>query len=186
MKKGFELSINFIVILIITIVVFGLGIRFAYNLFKSAHETVEEFDEQTKAEIERSLYQGNIVAIPINQKELRVRDAETFGLGILNQLGETKFFKVYIEFATAVDEYGDPFSQSILDNVETEEWTFEESRVYEIEDNGREIIPLAFHVPSGTKYGTYVFNVGVYFGDIVDVGKDNLYDTIHQIRITVK
>jgi len=188
MKKGFELSVNFIVILIISIVVFGFGLRFAYTMFSSAHETVAIFDEQMQKEVENSLYQGNIVAIPVNQKEMRIRDTETFGLGILNQLGETKYFKVFIDFATAVDEHGEVFSEDILNNVNVEDWTFEESPVYQLKDNEHKIMPLAFSVPLGTKKGTYVFNVGVYHSDSEDVGKteDNLYDTIHQIRIIVK
>ncbi len=188
MKKGFQVSIGFLVILIITIVVFAMGIRFAYTLFSKAHETVEKFDEQTQAEIERSLYQGNIVAIPVNNKEIKVGKTETFGLGILNQLAEEKKFKIFIDFDTAVDEHGDAFSSAILDNIEVEDWTFAESRIYTIANNGREIIPLSFTVPFETEYGIYVFNVAVYYGDNEAElnSKENLYDTVHQIRITVK
>ncbi len=186
MKKGFELSVSFLVMLIITIVVFGLGIRFAYNLFSKSHETIEAFDEQTQRQIENSLYAGNIVAIPSNQKEISIGKTEAFGLGILNQLGEKKYFKVFIGFSTAVDEHGDKFEDYILDEVNVEDWTFKESRAYELDDNEHEIIPLSFTVPLGTKKGTYVFNVEVYYSNNENVGRNNLYDAVHQIRIIVK
>ena len=37
-KKGFELSINFIVIMILAIVIFGLGIKFVNDFFKQANK----------------------------------------------------------------------------------------------------------------------------------------------------
>jgi len=193
-KRAFELSIGFIVMLILTIIVFSFGIKFVYDLVNRSTSVVEEFDEQTKKEIENMLYQGNIVAIPINQKEAGVKDSAVFGLGILNQLGKETDFKVYIRFATAVTAN----EEELLD-IDVTEWTFEEYAVQTIKDNEHKIIPLAFEVPGGTSRGTYVFNVNVCYDD-EDDGNNNqeiidnkcsslypdLYDYTHQVTIVVK
>lgn len=187
MKKGFELSITFLVMLIIAIVVFALGIRFAYNLFKIAPELIDPvLEPQLEEEVTRCLGSGNIVCIPKNQKEIAIKKTEIFGLGILNQMGEEMYFKVFTDFATAVDEHGDVFDDDVLNNIDVTQWTFAKSSAYKLNNNEQEILPLAFEVPLGTKKGTYVFNVGVYYSDSEDVEQDNLYDTVHQIRIIVK
>ncbi len=49
-KKAIQLSINFIVMLIIAIVIFAFGINFIYNLLSSAEEmkdiTLEDIDNR--------------------------------------------------------------------------------------------------------------------------------------------
>jgi hypothetical protein len=170
-KKALELSINFIVMLIITIVVFSLGIIFLRNIFTIADDTEAQFTAQMERELEDAMFRGERVAIPINYAEMRVGDTKTFGLGILNQLGEEKQFEVNIEFDTSVPD-------SLQD---TSEWTFEElptDGYFNIKNNEFEKIALLFKVPGGTSPGTYIFNVNVYYDD-------TKYDTTHQIRIKV-
>ena len=55
-KKGaIELSVNFLVIMIIAISVFGMGIRMTFQLMTKAEEIRADVDESTQREIEEAL-----------------------------------------------------------------------------------------------------------------------------------
>jgi len=190
-----ELSINFIVMLILTIAVFSFGIKFAYDIFTRSQNYAAEIDENTRNQIEAKLYEGSIISIPINEKTIKIKGTDVFGLGILNQLGDTKNFVVFITFSgTAVDPNGNALDVGTIDITK---WTtMSKSRVYEIKNNGFEIINILFSPPVGTKKGTYVFNVNVCYdissgtvNDKCSVHESGaypyLYDYTHQIRIEV-
>jgi hypothetical protein len=191
-KKGIELSVNFIVMMILTIVVFSFGIKFAYDVYHRSVTISENMDKQTQEKIKGMLFEGQIVAIPENTKSIKILGTDYFGLGILNQLGEKRNFKFFIKWDTAVDPNGNKFEPEIT-NIEASDWTTkDESRVYEIKDNGFELVTIDFTPPAGTKKGTYVFNVNVCYD--VSSGATNdkcpqsypyLYDYTHQIRIEV-
>ena len=188
-----ELSINFIVTLIITIVVFALGIVFVQKIFKVADDAVEPLDEQTEMQLDNALARGEIVALPSNYKEIKRGSKEVlgFGLGISNQLQTAKDFEVLVKLSTAVDEYGNVFSDLDMD---AGSWgTFAKPHTYSIENNGIKKIPLSFKLPRGTDKGTYVFNLYVCYGGdpenyneiCNEIDAPNLYDIAPQIRIKV-
>jgi len=52
-KKGIELSINFIVMLIIGIAMFGFGLKFLAQFFSGAEQIKSQLDTQTKTQIQR-------------------------------------------------------------------------------------------------------------------------------------
>lgn len=197
-KRGFELSVSFIVILIITLVVFAFGIRFAYTLFNKSEELVKQFDEQTEREIEQILFAGNIVAIPHDVKETNTRQTVYFALGILNELNTAEGyvdFKPHIRFATAVDIHGEEIDAPIS----ASDWTLDEYPAQKIKTNEHKIIGLAFRPPGSTIKGTYAFNVNVCYNDDNPANNDpeivsakcsdsypDLYDYTHPINIIVK
>ncbi len=96
-KKAMELSINFIVMLIIAMALFSFGIWFAYKFFGGAEKMRTDLDEQTQQQIENLLMQGNErVVIPFNSKTLDKGNSAIFGVGILNVIGETHTFTMQI------------------------------------------------------------------------------------------
>ncbi|MBS3142693.1 hypothetical protein J4464_04890 [Candidatus Woesearchaeota archaeon] len=96
-KKGFELSINFIVIMILAIVIFGLGIKFVNDFFKQANKLSDKSTEQLDREIGELLCPTNqMVCIPVNRKTIRHGEFDTFGIKIRNVLDKNADFKVYI------------------------------------------------------------------------------------------
>ena len=68
-RKGIELSINFIVMLILALAVFSGGIMFATKFFGHAEKVRASMDAQTEKQIEKLLDSGSPVVIPINTKE---------------------------------------------------------------------------------------------------------------------
>ena len=103
-KKAIELSINFLVIIIISLAVFGMGILFVNKIFFAAGKKVAEMDSQTKEELARLLDSGDKVAMPFFQKTVIHGNTATFGIGVLNTLGSPKAFTVVVKFDEAFDK----------------------------------------------------------------------------------
>ena len=70
-KKALELSITFIVLLIISITIFAGSLFFLQKFYKTATETREAIDRQTEAEIRALLRGGSPVAIPLAKQKIK-------------------------------------------------------------------------------------------------------------------
>lgn len=177
-KKGIEMGINFIVILIIALVVFSFGIKIAYDLMNKAEDIRTEVDESTEREIEEALAGGSIVSVPINHKESKAGKSITFGLGVFN-VGDTQNFVIEMSFESAYNE-----KTKAPIEVNGNEWILSSYGPYEIARNDQKIIAIPVMVPrnieSGkTPSGVYSFNIEV---------KDQLgqrYGNLQKVRITV-
>ena len=62
-RGGIELSTNFLVIIILSMLIFALGIVFIQKISSSSSAKVDQVDEQTRRELLRLLNEGEIVAI---------------------------------------------------------------------------------------------------------------------------
>lgn len=190
-KKGIELSINFIVVLILAIVSFGIGLKVLSGIFFTANEYEARINEQTENEIVELLMDGERVAVPINKKEVRKGESVVLGLGIHNARSKPQTdFKVKVNFSGMVDEdrklqhTGD----ASIRNYIHDNWMHAGDREYKLKHNENEIVPIQFvpdhDVKSGTstEKGTYIFNVYVSYKDN---GNWKLYDNVEKIYLEV-
>lgn len=155
-KKAIQLSVNFIVILIISIVVFGFGITLAYNLVNKGVETKESLDAQTDLELEKLLDTGEKVVIPFNRKEIYPGNKAVVWIGIRNVLdtpGESDVFNIQVNLRGAFEPDGrEPinsavsFSKSFPDSLE-------------IKKNEKAKVPVAFSLPDRVRKGIYRYDV---------------------------
>ena len=170
-KKGMELSINFIVILIMSIVMFAGGLALINKFFKTAEEQKASIDSDTEAQIEQLLADGSRVAIPINRKQTKIGKSEVFGVGIYNILeGETDNlnFEVRVDFTkfVDVDNKVDEEPDDYVGYIDTN-WIFSDVETVTIAQNKRKIVAVPVVVKSKwddtkkTQPGTYIFNVHV-------------------------
>jgi len=175
-KKGFELSVTFLVILIIAIVIFTSGIYLIKQFFSVTLKIEERVTAQTQKEIERRLIEaGEKVAVPFNRKQVKIGDSRTFGLGILNTLGQSNLFGVEMSFnkAFTLKEQQEIFPELAYMN---QDWIYSELPNQQLKRNEHIIIPLTVRVGSKTAEGVitkkdvvYIFNACVY-KDISDKG----------------
>lgn len=176
-KKGMELSISFIVALIIAITVFSMGIYFATRLFSEADIMKGELDRETQAKIEALLDDGSAVVVPLNTFSLKKGQSHVFGLGISNIFERELNFRFTITpgpCSGICEETPDPPLQFLP----------AEAKTFEIGPNERpEPQRIAVGVPSNAQRGTYVLNVKVEYED--PVGTWNDYDTIKKLYIKV-
>lgn len=177
-KKGIQLSVNFIVLLIIALVVFAFGINFMYDLINKAEEIRQDVDESTQREIEAALTGGDIVSIPINHKESKTGQSVVFGLGIFN-IEKTQPFTIEMNFESA---YHSRTKAPI--SVNGDEWIISSHGPYNLTKNEQKIIGLPIRIPrdieSGkTPAGVYSFNIEVKNADGLR------YGNLQKVRVTV-
>ncbi|MBI2658857.1 hypothetical protein HYX05_02015 [Candidatus Woesearchaeota archaeon] len=155
-KKAIELSLNFIVILVISIIIFGFGVRFISKLSSQA----TELQEITTAELDERI--GNLVCegsdrvcIGIDRKTIRRTKFDIFGLKIVNIL-ESQNFDIIVERPV-------PSGYTITkEEIPTDSliWNPKERSVF-IEKNEEKSLGIGVQVPANIVSGTYIFNVRI-------------------------
>jgi hypothetical protein len=166
-RKGLELSVNMIVMLIITILIFILAITMTYRWFRGAEVLKAEIDRQTEEQITVALRQGtSLIAIPLNLKTTKRGKAVTFGMGVRN-VGAEKDFSAQISFSEAYNPDGTLISTN-RDHV-NREWLgrFATIDPFRLRKNEQKIIglvvrPMEIAPGKPAPKGDYVFNICVY------------------------
>ena len=174
-KKGIELSINFLVVIIISMAMLGMAIIFFNKFFAGAQRIQENYDKQTEQELEALLVAGHKVAIPFTRKEVVAGKTAVFGLGILSVSPDETEFYVEVECSKLIKEDGSTESC----NLENDPlWT----EMHVLRNNQNTKIPIAVSTVKDDERGTYVFNVCVCDGyscggcppwDLEDLYDDN-------------
>ena len=177
-KKGVELGINFIVILILAIAVFILGLGFIFSTLNNVENLLKKFEPQINSQLEEKIANGEIVAVYPSTLELRRGQKAAFGVAVFNQGLVAKDFSIIPE-VTGVDPVeaaSNPKNYVIL------KWAGDMS-------DGAEM-----GIVQSNKYGTRLFLVtvnrdapsGTYIIDvIVDSGAAEPYGGIKKVWVTV-
>ena len=93
-KRGIQLSVTFLVIIIITMTVFSMSLYLIRQFFLATQEVEKQITADIQREVERRLAEsGERVAIPLNKRTIKPGTSHAFGLGILNT-GETSPFYI--------------------------------------------------------------------------------------------
>ncbi len=148
-KKGMELSLTVIVLIILSIIIFMGGIALVWKFFAGAEELKAGIELKTKEQIEALLRQGtDLVAIPVNTKILPIGKEAMFGLGVRSTLQGKHDFFVQLAFDGIYTKRGktlpgiavDPSLAAHIEQV----WLggFKEQGPIAIEHNAFEVIPL--------------------------------------------
>ncbi len=169
-KKGFELSLNFLIVMILSIFILVGGIVFTYRFLNVVQDREDSIDEQTKRQIEDLLIEGHQVAIPIDTIKIRKGDQDMFGIGIYNTLRDgTSSFRVALKFKQAYDKSNNLMTSPEPDEFIDSNWVFgDRDSEYEIGPNKHEVVSVPVTVNgkmsnSGdtTRAGLYEFDVCV-------------------------
>ena len=162
-KKGIELSMNFIVILIISIIIFGFGVRFIYTLSSKATElqglTLGELDDR----IGNLICEGSDrVCVGQDKKTIQRGKFDVFGLKIINILDNEKEFSIEIKPTSSLFlGFQKDKSQIPPDKPLT---VIPQLRPATIEKNEERNFGIGVQVPSDAVAGTYIFNINVTIG----------------------
>ena len=168
MKKGtLNLSIEIIVIVIISMVILTSGIVLLYKFMNQAEEIKDDLDQRTEEELERLLVdQGKQVALPFYSANLYPGDSKVFGLGILSLEGND--FKINIELSRATSKEGnllyDPEPpEELIVKQDVEKWLLYpyKDEVLGMEENEHQKIGILVKVSKEAAKGEYIFNVKV-------------------------
>ena len=158
-KKAIELSLNFIIIIIMSIVVFGFGIKFIYELASKANTlhdlTLDDLDKR----IGSLVCDGSERAcIGIDKKTIKRNKYGVFGLGIINLLDKQDFvIEVSPTSPAGYKKNNEPLSSS-LTIVPT-------LSIITIDRNAEKNIGIGIEAPASAESGTYIFNVNIYISN---------------------
>jgi len=171
-KRGLELSVGMIVLLILSILIFSLSIYFLFKWFSGAEQLKAEIDRQTQEQIISALKTGNqLVAIPIAIEQVKRGNPATFGVGVRN-IEQQKAFSAAVSFSGAyypdgkeICKYGEACAYYI-----EEKWlgNFKSIETFTLRKNEEKLLPLMIkadlNMDTGkpTPKGDYTFNVCIY------------------------
>ncbi|MBR9699748.1 hypothetical protein GOV09_04795 [Candidatus Woesearchaeota archaeon] len=179
-KAAIELSLNFIVTIIISLVILSFGIIFIYNILGSAQElrdlTLDDIDQRIA---ELSCSSDEKVCIINDRVILEPKKFEIVGVKVLNMEGDGNFLVkldkgIYIT-PDNLQKIG-PTELLYENNIEVMPWKREEM----IRQNDEKTFGFGFELVPGTRSGTYVYDLKVYRQP-----DPNQYDRTHKIYITV-
>ena len=159
-KKAIELSLNFLVILIISIIIFGFGIRFISKLSSTATDlqdlTIGELDQR----IGNLICEGSDrVCVGIDRKTIKRTKFDVFGLKIVNIL-DSQNFDVIVSRPTPPSPSGYTKNKQEIptDNLI---WSPRIRPSVFIEKNEEKVLGIGVQVPADAVPGTYIFNVKI-------------------------
>ena len=166
-KRGIELAVNFLVMLIMGITIFAFGIRFAYKLFAQGNELTSDVYKQYSKQIEGlACASAEKVCLPTKTLTIDGTKPAIFGLVIENVLGSQETFHVKVtegKFVAKGSSAGAEF------NAETAKIQFlpkSDDPLSEITLQAKEKQSVGIIVQaSGAEAGTYSFNVNVKRGN---------------------
>tara|TARA_B100001971_G_C18202812_1_gene545691 strand:- start:69 stop:626 length:558 start_codon:yes stop_codon:yes gene_type:complete len=181
-KRAMQLSINFLVVIILGIAMLVMGVVFVRKMFTGASDIKANLDKQTEEELENLMTSGERVAIPYTKKEVRAGKTVIFGLGILNVLGEDSNFVIDIECGGTVP---DTLSCMPVNDIVHPFMINDLS----VENNDQHKMPIAIKAPSDK--GTYIIDIRIcnyIAGDPVPTCTTSVeyYDgSLHKIYVKV-
>ena len=175
-KKGMELSVNFLVVVIISLVVLGMGLYFLYSLMGGALNKKEELDQRTQQELLRLLIdEGKKVALPLHVADIYSGDSHVFGIGILSVGLETNEVFLDIKLNNAVDGDGNPLQ------VDASQWVLYTLNAIPMKEAEHRIEPILVDVPPDAKKGKYIFDAKVF----TDSAKTQQYGNTQKFIVNV-
>lgn len=163
-KKGVELSVNFIVGLILAFAVFFAGIYLLRSITKESDNFLKQNAADFESQIEDLACTGNeYVCVGITEKQARRGETAVYTLAILNAYSEPssapRTFTVSVEPRIAPNGASGSGVQFFPKADEKFEAGIDEVIK----------VPIALHPVKGTPIGTYSFKVDVYIEGSTEV-----------------
>ncbi|MBW2990971.1 hypothetical protein KY348_04670 [Candidatus Woesearchaeota archaeon] len=153
-KASFQLSINFLVVMIICLVLLGIGIRLIKELSEEGTILEGKVSKYHEDQLKKALDEGDLVSVypRVYPNPVRRGDTVLFSIGISNELGaETSF---YINVKEASSSAGIKPNALVVRGPHV------------LRNNKQGYISVGVEIPKKVSPGEYVFNVYVCKQDV--------------------
>ncbi len=168
-RGAIGLSIETLVIIIISLVILGAGITLIYQFIGGAEDIKAQLDLKTQDELERLLVgQGKKVALPLHVATVPRGDSHIFGLGILNTYDTIENFRIEIRLNKVTDETKADVTTQV-NPLNVAGWALYNTASIAIESNANNKEAILIQVPKDAIKGEYIFVAEVFDS------KNNLY-----------
>ncbi|MBI2548776.1 hypothetical protein HYW21_05490 [Candidatus Woesearchaeota archaeon] len=105
-KKGIELSVTYLVLLILMIAILGFAFVAVSKMLGSSKESVEAIQARMERQTEQLLTDTNRVSVPIDTQEVAPGELALFSVGVMNVLSSMDMFELNLEFKEATPKIG--------------------------------------------------------------------------------
>jgi hypothetical protein len=168
-KASIELSVNFLVKLILAIVVFGFGMTIVRNIFSSAGsgELTQNVDAEVEQQIKILMDTGEKVIMYPEEIITSRNKAAVFGLGILNILEKPQAteYSVEVECYSYIDRSNTENDCSVgSQSGSVDEWTFDAFPPVSLKNNEDTTVGVPI-LPADAEKGTYIYNARVSYDE---------------------
>jgi len=183
-KRGLELSINFVIMLVLALAVFSLGLVFITKLFTKAEDIKFRLDKQSESELKSILSGGKQIAIYPSRIEVKRNSYRVVGVGVLNSLQATSggedTFNVFVHFVKAIDSSNNVICSAGGEGAcagaptDVDLWLFTDMEEMQtggvnsmntiLKNNYKEFL-VGANIPDDATPGTYIFGVDVTYGN---------------------
>ncbi|HLC60849.1 MAG TPA: hypothetical protein VJJ52_05470 [Candidatus Nanoarchaeia archaeon] len=160
LKKGaIELSVNFLVIIIISIVIFGFGVYFIAKLSATATDLTQLTASELDQKIANLVCEGfDRVCIGTEKKVIHKKKFDVFGIKIFNVL-PTQNFEITVNPPT--DKLGISYSNTPIPLTSPQLIVNPASRSVSISQNEEKDIGIGVQVQPNPVPGIYILNVEI-------------------------
>ncbi|MBI2565193.1 hypothetical protein HYV79_04380 [Candidatus Woesearchaeota archaeon] len=158
-KKGIEIAIGTLVLIIISLVVFTYSMYLLYSVFTQAPKDIAR---QSLDQIDRLMKQENaVIALPLANQQASEGEKLEFWVGIRNVKGTDSRYGVQVDFNSATTLDGKEMLP--VDKEEIQSWlgTSIRSRLLPIKKREYASVPILLQVGTADS-GIYVFNVCIF------------------------
>lgn len=156
-KRAIELSVNFLVILILSIAILGFGVLFAKNLIESSIKFSEQVSGQIQSDI-RNLLSSNERVQMIKDSYEDYDYFDRYAVGILNVNNHGPYFYLGIEPALALDSSGASTANTLISDPDN---LLYRDEYLQISNNDKEVWGIGIKIPETTAPGQYGMRVWV-------------------------
>ncbi|MFH1181763.1 MAG: hypothetical protein V1702_02295 [Candidatus Woesearchaeota archaeon] len=178
-KKGVELTVNFIVVLILAVVAMGYGIKVVVDLMDEVGELSGKISPSAETELNSLLEKERIASFPGSQPGFRAKQAQ-FAIGIMNTENKTSFF------VNATLKGG--FNGNAELNYDFSKFKFTYINATQIPKGTSQKFPVIVTVPKDAPSGTYIINFYACSGisTPLSCSAENAYDSVEKMYLVVK
>lgn len=181
-KKGvIGLSMETLVVIIISIVILAGGITLLYKFIGGAEDIKAQLDQRTEAELELLLVdQGKQVALPLHVAEVERGNTHTFGIGILNIDPDYSSYKISIQVDSLIGEQKQLVDLTPQKKAEIDRWVLYNDQTFNLEEGEHTKEAILVKVAADAEKGTYIFNAKVLRPDNSQYGNtQKFFVTVH-------
>lgn len=175
--KGFEIGINFIVIIVVAVLILTLGITWIQGVFKSVGSMTDQITAKAHENLMNDLQSGNAkmgFTVP-NSVVMKKEESGKFEVGVKNEMYEGKCFSVYAVLATVdqavLSKYGcTSFSSCTGLRAEVMRWFATQGTIWV---NGQEVGNVIVDVkpPRNAPSGRFIFKINADYAPLVNGAK---------------
>ena len=169
-KKGFELAVNMLVVIILSLVLFGAGMFLFTKIIKEGTSIEASITERMQEQLNSAMNDGSIIVIPQQRITATPGNKAAFPLGFWNEFEEADF---ELEVTSAPGWDSSDWSIAYISGYNA------------VKQNDRIHALIAINIPKVASKGQYAFDIKINHKLVTPPSVWNDYGTLQRIYVVV-